>query len=86
MPETRGLEGKVVAVPETRQLGILVNLLNNRGARVMEIPLVAILDAPDPAPILAWIARFVRKPPDLFVLLTGEGLKRLLELTSRHAL
>ena len=86
MPETRGLEGKVVAVPETRQLGILVNLLNNRGARVMEIPLVAILDVPDPAPILAWIARFVRKPPDLFVLLTGEGLKRLLELTSRHAL
>jgi uroporphyrinogen-III synthase len=86
MPESRALAGKVVAVPETRQLGILVDLLSNRGARVLEIPLIAILDAPDPVPILAWVARFVDKPPALFVLLTGEGLKRLLELTGRHAL
>lgn len=86
MTELGTLQGKVVAVPETRQLGILVELLHNRGARVLEIPLVAILDAPDPAPVLAWLERFVLSPPDMLILLTGEGLKRLLELAGRHSL
>ncbi len=86
MSDTASLQGKVVAVPETRQLGILVELLSNRGARVLEIPLVAILDAPDPLPVLAWLQRFVKAPPALFILLTGEGLRRLLELAERHGL
>jgi uroporphyrinogen-III synthase len=84
--ETGALQGKRIAVPEARQLGILVELLKNRGAEVREIPLVAILDAPDPAPVLAWIRRFISRPPELLVLLTGEGLKRLLELAARHGL
>src|SRR5690606_36415476 len=78
------LQGRRIAVPEARQLGILVDLLRNRGAEVLQIPLVAILDAPDPAPVLAWIGRFIAQPPDLFILLTGEGLKRLLDLACRH--
>lgn len=86
MPDSMPLHGKVVAVPETRQLQILVDLLSNRGAQVLEIPLVAILDAPDPAPLLAWIGRFVQNPPAVLVLLTGEGLKRLHELAGRHGL
>ncbi len=86
MADPASLHGKIVAVPETRQLGILVELLTNRGAQVLEIPLVAILDAPDPAPVVAWLQRFIETPPELFVLLTGEGLKRLLELAHRHGL
>lgn len=86
MTESRALQGKRIAVPESRQLGILVDLLRNRGAEVLELPLVAILDAPEPAPVLAWIERFVRQPPDLLILLTGEGLKRLLDLAGRHEL
>jgi uroporphyrinogen-III synthase len=84
--ESRLLKGKVIAVPETRQLGLLVDLLTNRGAQVLQIPLVSILDAPDPAPVLAWLERFVNAPPDMLVLLTGEGLKRLLEFAARHGL
>lgn len=84
MGELSALHGKRVAVPEARQLGILVELLKNRGAEVLEIPLVAILDAPDAAPVLAWIRRFISAPPDLLILLTGEGLKRLHELATRH--
>lgn len=84
MPESGGLQGKRVAVPEARQLGVLVELLRNRGAEVLEIPLVAILDAPDPAPVVAWLEEFVRRPPDILILLTGEGLKRLLDLAGRH--
>ncbi|MEY4641575.1 MAG: hypothetical protein RLZZ227_1569 [Pseudomonadota bacterium] len=86
MTDSSALSGKVVAVPETRQLGLLVDLLTKRGAQVLEIPLVSILDAPDPGPVLAWIERFIKAPPDLFILLTGEGLKRLLELAERQGL
>lgn len=86
MADKTVLSGKTVAVPETRQLDILVELLRNRGAAVLEVPLVAILDAPDPEPVLAWLRRFVATPPALFILLTGEGLKRLLELAGRHGL
>jgi uroporphyrinogen-III synthase len=82
--ESGALQGKRVALPEARQLGILADLFRNRGAEVLEIPLVAILDAPDPTPVLAWVDRFIAQPPDLLVLLTGEGLKRLLELAERE--
>jgi len=86
MHEKTALTGKVVAVPETRQMAVLVELLSSRGASVREVPLVAILDAPDSGPIIAWLQRFIAMPPDLFILLTGEGLRRLLELSERHGL
>ncbi len=78
--------GTIVAVPEGRQHMTMVQLLENRGAKVISIPLVAILDAPDPQPVLAWIKRFIAQPPDLFILLTGEGLRRLLALAEKHDL
>ena len=86
MPESRALQGKRVAVPEARQLEVLVELLQNRGAEVLKIPLVGIVDAPDPAPVLAWLERFIQKPPHLLILLTGEGLSRLSDLAGRHGL
>jgi uroporphyrinogen-III synthase len=78
--------GRVIAVPEGRQHLTMVQLLENRGASVVSIPLVAILDAPDPQPGLAWIKRFIAQPPALFILLTGEGLRRLLALAEKHEL
>lgn len=72
-----GLEGQVVAVPESRQLDILSDLLQRRGAKVLRVPLVSILDAPDPAPVERWLREFVAEPPDHFIILTGEGLRRL---------
>jgi len=86
MAEKTALTGKVVAVPENRQMAVLAELLANRGAVVVEVPLVAILDAPDPGPVIAWLKRFIAIPPDLFIVLTGEGLRRLLELAEREGL
>jgi uroporphyrinogen-III synthase len=43
----------------------------------------AIHDAPDPAPIEAWIRRFIDKPGDDLVLMTGEGLRRLMKVARR---
>lgn len=46
--------------------------------------MVEIHDAPDPAPVLAWIERFNAGEVDDLILLTGEGLRRLLSCIDRH--
>lgn len=80
------LAGTLVAVPESRQLDTMAELLERRGAQVLRVPLVAIHDAPDSAPVLGWIHAFCENPPDLFIILTGEGIRRLLSLAARHGL
>jgi uroporphyrinogen-III synthase len=40
-------------------------------------------DAPDSKPIEAWIRRFIEKPCDDLVLMTGEGLRRLMKVARR---
>jgi uroporphyrinogen-III synthase len=88
MPETTSIDsalnGKVVAVPETRQLDVFCGLLERRGATVLRAPLVAIKDAPDPQPILNWIEAFNGGACTELILLTGEGLRRLLSCIDQH--
>jgi uroporphyrinogen-III synthase len=88
MPETTSIDsalnGKVVAVPETRQLDVFCGLLERRGATVLRAPLVAIKDAPDPQPILKWIEAFNGGACTELILLTGEGLRRLLSCIDQH--
>ncbi|ABI57053.1 uroporphyrinogen-III synthase [Alkalilimnicola ehrlichii MLHE-1] len=72
------LAGRHVAIPESRQLEVLAGLLERRGARVWRCPLVGIHDVANPAPVDDWLRDFVADPPDLLILLTGEGLRRLL--------
>lgn len=79
------LEGRTIAVPETRELDVFAGLLERRGARVLRCPLVAIRDAPDPAPVLAWLRNFAAGGCDDLILLTGEGLLRLLNCLRTHA-
>jgi uroporphyrinogen-III synthase len=71
------LAGRRIVVPETREIDVLSGMLERLGAEVMRCPLVAIRDAADPAPVAAWIERFVANPPDDLILFTGEGLQRL---------
>jgi uroporphyrinogen-III synthase len=78
------LAGRVIAAPETRELDIFVGLLERRGATVLRCPMVAIHDAPDPAPVLAWIERVMTGSCDDLILLTGEGLRRILGCIDRH--
>ncbi len=65
---------------------LLSRMLSKRGAIVMPVPLVSILDAPDPQPVLTWLKGFINQPPDMLILLTGEGLRRLLDLAEKHHL
>jgi uroporphyrinogen-III synthase len=79
----RVLTGKVVAVPESRQLDVLASLLERRGASVLRCPLVGIVDSPDEAAVLAWIERLIATPADLVVFYTGEGVQRLVGFATR---
>lgn len=78
------LAGRTIAVPETRELDVFAALLERRGATVLRCPLVAILAAPDPVPVLDWIRWFVGGACDDLILLTGEGLRRLLACIDMH--
>jgi uroporphyrinogen-III synthase len=79
------LAGQLIALPEARELDLFCGLLERRGATVLRAPLVAIHDAADPAPVLAWVEAFAAGSCDDLVLLTGEGLRRLLACLDRHA-
>src|SRR5207253_1471538 len=72
------LEGRVVALAETRQLEELAAMLQKEGATPLRVPMVAILDAPDPAPVVAWVRELVAGKFRYVVLMTGEGVRRLL--------
>jgi uroporphyrinogen-III synthase len=78
------LAGRTVAVPETREIEVFASMLERRGATVIRCPMVAIHDAPDPGPVLDWARRFAAGACDDLILLTGEGLRRLLSCIERH--
>jgi uroporphyrinogen-III synthase len=75
---TRGeLAGRTIALPETRELDLLARMIEGEGATTVRCPLVAILDAPDPAPVLAWIDELAARRMEDVILFTGEGVRRL---------
>jgi uroporphyrinogen-III synthase len=74
------LNGYRVLILETREEAQFSRLLTQQGADVMQCPMFAINDAPDPAPVEAWIRRAIERPFDDLVLMTGEGLRRLMKV------
>ena len=77
------LTGYRILILETREEAQFSRLLTEQGADVLQCPMFTIHDAPDPAPIEAWIERFVENPFDDLVLMTGEGLRRLMKVVRR---
>src|SRR4051812_46467529 len=77
------LNGYRILILETREEAQFSRLLTEQGADVLQCPMFTIHDAPDPAPIEAWIRRLIERPADDLVLMTGEGLRRLLKLARR---
>jgi uroporphyrinogen-III synthase len=80
------LNGYRILILETREEAQFSRLLAEQGADVVQCPMFTIHDAPDSAPIEAWIRRFVEKPYDDLVLMTGEGLRRLMKVARRITL
>lgn len=71
------LTKKNIVIPENRMLDILAGLLEKHDANIIRCPMVSILDTPDKKSVLEWINRFIKEPFDIFIILTGEGLYRL---------
>ena len=80
------LTGRTIAVPESRELDLFVQMLESRGAFTVRCPLVAIRDAPDPEPIIAWLRQLAADQFNDLILLTGEGLRRLLRVADQAGL
>jgi uroporphyrinogen-III synthase len=81
---TLPLANRTIALAEGRQLEELAQMLEKEGARAVRCPLLSILDAPDPAPVLSWLAELTAGTFHWVVLLTGEGVRRLVALAERH--
>ncbi len=80
------LSGYRILILETREEAQFSRLLAEQGADVLQCPMFEIHDAPDPAPVEAWIRRCIERPFDDLVLMTGEGLRRLMKLARQTGL
>jgi len=78
------LQGKTIAVPEMRELEVFSALLERRGAKVLRCPLVTIYDSPHSAQVLAFAVKLAEGGFDDFVLITGEGLTRILSCIDKY--
>jgi uroporphyrinogen-III synthase len=78
------LNGYRILILETREEAQFSRLLAEQGADVLQCPMFAIHDVPNPAPLEGWIARSIERPLDDLVLMTGEGLRRLMKV-ARHS-
>lgn len=81
----QSLSGRVIAVPESRSLDIFTQLLERRGAVVIQCPLVGIRNAPDVGSVLLWLNDFIAGGCDDLIVMTGEGLRRLQSIIAIHA-
>jgi uroporphyrinogen-III synthase len=75
---TARLADRRILVPESRELDLFARMLEAEGATALRCPLVTILDLTDPAPVEAWLERLIAGDFDDLILLTGEGLRRIL--------
>ena len=73
-----------VAQPEMRELEVFSGLLERRGAAVLRCPLVTIYDSPHSAQVLAFAVALADGNFDDFVLITGEGLTRILSCIDKY--
>ena len=75
---TGRLASRRILVPESRELDLFARMLEAEGATALRCPLVTILDLDDPSPVEAWLAHLLASEFDDLILLTGEGLRRIL--------
>jgi uroporphyrinogen-III synthase len=81
---SHSLEGFTIALAESRQLEELAQMLESEGATALRCPMLSILDAPDPAPVLAWLRDLCADRFAYVALMTGEALRRLLHFAERE--
>jgi len=80
------LSGYRILILETREEAQFSRLLRDQGADVIQCPMFTIADTPDRDGIGAWITQAIDAPLDDLVLMTGEGVRRLVAAAGRIGL
>ncbi|HKQ44838.1 MAG TPA: uroporphyrinogen-III synthase [Rhizomicrobium sp.] len=75
------LNGLTILVPESRELDLFAGMLEAQGAKALRCPLVQIADLDDDGAAQSWLSQMIAEPFADTVLLTGEGLRKLLTLS-----
>jgi uroporphyrinogen-III synthase len=83
---TSSLQGRTVALAESRQLDELTRLLEKEGARPLPCPLVSILDAPDRGAVVAWLRELAAGRFAWIIFMTGEAWRRLLPIAEQEGM
>ena len=73
-----------ILVPESRELDLFAKMLEDEGAVALRCPLVRIADPEDTSVAEDWIGLLIAGPFDFTVLMTGEGLRRLVSLSKKR--
>ena len=77
-------EGQENCCAGNARAGSVQRLLERRGAEVLRCPLVTIYDSPHSAQVLAFAVKLADGGFDDFVIITGEGLTRILGCIDRY--
>lgn len=77
------LSGYRILILETREEAQFSRLLRDQGADVIQCPMFTIADTPDQDAVGAWIKSAIHQPFDDLVLMTGEGVRRLVAAAKR---
>jgi uroporphyrinogen-III synthase len=80
------LQGRTIALAEGRQIEELAQLLEREGAATLRCPMLCILDHPDAEAVVAWLQQLIAGEFTHLILLTGEGLRRLIGFAERAEL
>src|SRR5262245_24736208 len=83
---TQPLHGRTIALAEGRQLEELAQMLEKEGAATIRCPLISMLDAPDEAPVVAWLRDLIADRFAIVILMTGEGVRRLMSFADHAGL
>src|SRR5262245_50059509 len=78
------LANRTIALAEGRQLEELAQMLEKEGAQALRCPLLRILDPPDDRPAVGWLHGLSADRFAWVVVLTGEGVRRLVACADRH--
>lgn len=80
------LSGYRILILETREEAQFSRLLREQGADVIQCPMFTIEDTPDQSEVSTWIKGAIDAPLDDLVLMTGEGVRRLVAAAKRLGL
>ncbi|HEX4273080.1 MAG TPA: uroporphyrinogen-III synthase [Rhizomicrobium sp.] len=73
-----------ILVPESRELDLFAKMLEDEGAVTLRCPMVQIAELDDTSAAEAWINQLIAAPFDFTVLMTGDGLRKLVDLSGKR--